>query len=389
MPFLTINDVRHFYRLEGSGGRRVLVLSHSIGTDHALWQRQMPDLLRHFRVLRYDTRGHGASDAPAGEYSIEQLGRDALALVDEFGIESFAWCGLSMGGAVGQWLALHAPERLTHLVLANTSPRFGDPANWNSRIDAVRDGGMAAIVDVVMPRFFSDKSWHGDNDDVASIRAVFLGTNPAGYIGCCAALRNFDSRQMISRIRTPSLVIVGNMDPSTPWMGHGEVLASEIPNAKCVRLPAAHLSNLEQPRSFTSALMDFLLLPADERGPAEKGLSTRRRVLGDAHVDKALANTSEFTQDFQDLITRYAWAEIWSRPLLDDRTRRLLVLALMAALGRWEEFRMHMAAGLKHELEVCDVREVFLLVALYAGLPAANTAFHLAQEAMARTDESS
>ena len=385
MPFATLNNCRHYYRLEGVDGRPVLVLSHSVGTDHGMWQPQMPDLLRHFQVLRYDTRGQGASDAPAGEYSIEQLGRDALALLDQLDIAEFAWCGLSMGGAIGQWLAINSADRLSHLVLANTSPRFGDPANWDSRIQAVRTGGMAAIVDLAMQRFFSERTRTGNAAFVSSARSVLLGSNPVGYLGCCAALRDFDSRQYLPKITTPSLVIAGDLDVSTPWAGHGEVLAGEIPNAKSVRLPAAHLSNAERPRSFTAALLEFLL--PQEKG--EKGLKVRRRVLGDAHVDNAIAHTTDFTRDFQDLITRYAWGEIWARPLLDDRIRRLLVIALMAAMGRWEEFRMHLAAGLDRELEICDVKEALLLVAVYAGLPAANTAFHLAQEEVARRQQSS
>jgi len=380
MPFATLNKSRHYYRLEGVDGLPVLVLSHSIGTDHGLWQPQMPDLLRHFQVLRYDTRGHGASDAPAGEYSIEQLGRDALALADHLGIMKFAWCGLSMGGGIGQWLAINSADRLTHLVLANTSPDFGDPANWDRRIHAVRTGGIAAIVDLATQRFFSEKARKGSAAVVSSARSVLLGTDPAGYIGCCAALRDFDSRQHLPRIAMPCLVIAGDLDVATPWTGHGEVLAREIPNAKSVRLPTAHLSNLEQPRSFTAALLEFLL----PKETAEKGLEVRRRVLGDSHVDNAIANTTDLNRDFQDLITRYAWGELWTRPLLEDRTRRLLVIALMAALGRWEEFRLHLAAGLDHELEACDVKEVLLLVAVYAGVPAANTAFHVAQEEVAR-----
>lgn len=378
MPFATLNGVRHYYRLEGVDGRPVVVLSHSIGCDHGMWQPQMPDLLRHFQVLRYDVRGHGASQSPAGEYSVEQLGRDALALADHLGIAKFAWCGLSLGGAIGQWLALHAPDRITHLVLANTAPRFGDPAMWASRMKAVRDGGMAAIVDLALQRFFSENTRKAADPYVSSIRSVLLATDPAGYIGCCAALRDFQTTQELGRITTAALVIVGDRDVSTPWTGSGEILAGGIPKAKAVRLPAAHLSNLEQPRSFTAAMLEFLL--SNQCGSIEKGFEARRRGLGDAHVDKSIAATTDFTRDFQNLITRYAWGEIWSRPLLDDRTRRMLVLATMAALGRWEEFRMHLAAGLNHELESCDLKEVLLLVALYAGLPAANTAFHLAQE---------
>ncbi len=381
MPFITANGSRHYYRLEGVEGRPVLVLSHSIGTDHGMWEPQMPHFLRHFQVLRYDTRGHGASDAPSGEYSIEQLGRDALGIADQLGIAKFAWCGLSMGGGIGQWIALQAPERLSHLVLANTSPRFGDRANWENRIKAVREGGMAAIVSLALQRFFSEKTLQSSNAHVSSIRAVLLGTNAEGYMGCCAALRDFDNTEQLSKITTPTLVMVGNHDVSTPWAGNGAVLARQIPNAKAVRLAAAHLSNLEQPHSFSSAVLDFL--ESDERDAARRGFEVRRRVLGDAHVDRSIAATTDFTREFQDLITRYAWGEVWSRPLLDDRTRRMIVLALMAALGRWEEFRMHLAAGLNHELESCDLKEVLLLVALYAGLPAANTAFHFAQEQIA------
>lgn len=378
MPFQTFNGTRHYYRLEGVEGRPVLVLSHSIGTDHGMWQPQMPDFLRHFHVLRYDTRGHGGSDATSGEYSVEQLGRDALALVDQLGIARFAWCGLSMGGAIGQWLALHAPDRLTHLALANTTARFGDRAMWETRIKAVREGGMASILDLALKRFFAEKTLQSPNAQVSGIRSVLLGTDPEGYVGCCAALRDFDSTRQLSKIAMPTLVIVGDHDVSTPWAGNGDVLAHTIPKAKSIRLAAAHLSNLEQPHSFTAAVLEFLL--SDAQRSATSGSEVRRRVLGDAHVDKSIANTTEFTRDFQDLITRYAWGEIWSRPLLDDRTRRMLVLALMAAIGRWEEFRMHLAAGLHRELEVCDLKEVLLLVALYAGLPAANTAFHLAEQ---------
>ena len=133
----------------------MLVLSHSIGTDHGMWAPQMPDLLQHFQVLRYDTRGHGASDAPEGEYTIDQLGRDVLGLVDILKIAKFSFCGLSMGGAIGQWLALNSPDRLNALVLANTSPQFGPPANWVTRRKTVLENGMAAIVDLAMQRFFS------------------------------------------------------------------------------------------------------------------------------------------------------------------------------------------------------------------------------------------
>jgi 3-oxoadipate enol-lactonase / 4-carboxymuconolactone decarboxylase len=382
LPFAEINNTRLFYRLEGKSTFPALVLSHSLGCDHSMWTPQMPDLLDHFQVLRYDTRGHGASDVPNGDITLDQLGQDVLALADRLGLAQFAFCGLSMGGAVGQWLAINAPQRLTRLVLANTSPKFGTPDLWDARRKAVLEGGMQTIGDAVMQRFFSpDKqsdAW------AQSTRAVLLGTDPKGYAACCAALRDADHRAAISKIAVPTLVIGSDADPSTPWEAHGAVLAREIPGAQAVRLQTAHLSNLERPRAFTTAALDFLLARPADADTFQAGMKVRRAVLGAEHVERSLKNATDFTRDFQELITRYAWGAVWTRPGLDHRTRRLLVLAMTAALGRWEEFRLHLRSALAHGLEACDVKETLLQVAVYAGVPAANTAFQIAKEEMER-----
>jgi len=370
-----------FYRLQGNAGRPVLILSHSISTDHAMWDLQVDGLLPHFQILRYDIRGHGATEATAGQYSIEMLGSDILALADALEISRFAFCGLSLGGAIGQWVAAHTPERVTHLVLANTSPQFVPRTNWETRMAAVLKGGMPAVVDMAMQRFFSPDTLAKQSPYVASMRSVFLGTDPVGYLGCCAALRDVNHGDILKLIKTPTLVISGDRDVATPWTGHGERLAREIPGAKALHLAAAHLSNLERPHSFTTALLEFLLpQPNSGADPLQAGFAMRRAVLGDAHVDKAIADTTEFTREFQELITRYAWGTIWSRPQLDPRTRRLLVLALTASLGRWEEFRLHLRAGLAGELELCDLKEVLLQTSVYAGVPAANTGFQIVAE---------
>ncbi|HXM12549.1 MAG TPA: 3-oxoadipate enol-lactonase [Terriglobales bacterium] len=387
MPFATIHNARIFYRLQGNPGRPVLILSHSIGTDHAMWDPQVPDLLPHFQILRYDTRGHGASDSPPGEYLVEQLGQDILGLADALGISQFAFCGLSLGGAVGQWVAAQASQRVTHLALANTSPQFGARANWETRIATVQKNGMAAIVDTAMQRFFSPDTLAKENPHVGSIRSVFLGTDPVGYTGCCAALRDVDHNDLLQKIKSPTLVIVGDRDVSTPWSGHAEILAREIAGAKTLHLAAAHLSNIERPRSFTTALLEFLLAPpVITADPLQTGFAVRRSVLGEAHVEKAIAATTEFTREFQELITRYAWGTIWSRPELDWRTRRLLALAVTAALGRWEEFALHVRAGLANDLEICDLKEMLLQTAIYAGVPAANTGFQIATEQIKKDD---
>jgi 3-oxoadipate enol-lactonase/4-carboxymuconolactone decarboxylase len=188
-----------------------------------------------------------------------------------------------------------------------------------------------------------------------------------------------DNVSLLRRIRIPTLIISGDRDIATPWSGNGEILAQSIPNATTVHLPAAHLSNIERPRSFTAALFDFLLqaAPGDV---LHAGFAMRRAMLGDAYVDRAIARTTEFNRDFQELITRYAWGSIWTRPGLDGRTRRMLALAITVALGRSEEFRLHVRTGLAHELEPCDLEELLLQTAIYAGVPAANAGFAIATE---------
>jgi len=379
MPVLTIADATCYYRLSGSEDAPVLMLAHSLGQDHGMWDAQAADLSRVFRVLRYDVRGHGASGVTPGDYRIEQLGADALALADALGVERFAFCGVSLGGMIGQWVAAHAPERVTAAVLANTSAR-ADAGRMETRRQEVLSGGMERVADMVMARFFSPRLLGAFPPVVAEARRTLLATNPVGYAGCCAAIRDMDLTSALGRIRVPVLVISGQLDTSLPWTGHGDLLARAIPAARVLHLDAAHLSNLETPRAFTASLLDFLRPPEVGAGAIHIGERMRRAVLGDAHVDHALATALGTSQAFQDLVTRYAWGTIWSRPALDVRTRRLLVLAIAAALGRWEEFRLHVRTGLAHELEWCDLEEVLLQTAIYAGVPAANTAFHAAAE---------
>ena len=379
MPFAISEGAGIYYRLEGAAQKPLLVLAHSLGVDHGLWDPQMPALLRYFQVLRVDLRGHGASDSSAGDYTIEQLAQDVIAAADSAGRERFAYCGLSLGGMIGQWLGANAADRVTHLVLANTSARVGAPELFDARRQAVLGGGMSAVENAAMERYFSPRVLASPNPQVASARTALRTTNPVGYAGCCAAIRDMDQRPLLGRIRVPTLVIGGSLDVATPWEGHGDLLVAQIPGARSVVLEAGHLSNVELPSAFTNALFDFLLpAPSDDRLSA--GFATRRAMLGDAHVDRAVAATTELTRDFQDLITRYAWGTVWTRPGLDPKVRRLLVLAMTASLGRWEEFRLHLRAGLAADLEPDDLKEVLLQVAIYAGVPAANTGFHIASE---------
>ncbi len=378
MAFAVLDGFRCYYRIEGRDDRPLVVLSHSLGLDHTMWDPQMPALLTSNRVLRYDVRGHGASDAPAGDYTVEQLGTDAVRLLDHLELTDIAWCGASLGGMVGQWLAAHAPDRLRALVLANTSPRIADPAGMEARRRTVLSDGMSAVEATAMTRFFGRTLLDANPPRVASARATLRATQPAGYAGCCAALRDFDGTAALARIHTRTLIVSGDGDESMPWESHGAVLARGIEGASSVRLATAHLSSLVLPRTFTRVLLEFLQPASDDA--ARAGLDMRRAILGEEYVARKQASTTELTAAFQDLITRFVWGEIWTRPGLDPYARRLLVLATTAALGRWEEFRLHLAAGMDHDLEWADVEEVLLQTAVYAGVPIGNTGFIIAAD---------
>jgi len=375
MPFIQTDGARLYWRCDGPDNAPVLLLSNSIGTDYSLWDPVMPALQRAFRVIRYDARGHGASDAPAGEYSMERLGRDALAVADAAGAKRFLFAGISLGGMTGMWLGANAPERLDRLALCNTSAYFG-PESWAARIAAVKAGGMAAIVDMVMARFFTPTYVKQADARFAGVRRMFLSIDPGGYTGCGAAIRDMDLRPGLPKIKAPVLVVAGRFDQATT-PAQGQAIAQAIPGARFVELPCAHIPTHEAGSGLVDQLCRFFL-DAQEGSESlryERGLARRKEVLGVEYVEARLKNRHEFTDDFQALITRYAWGEMWTRPVLDDRTRRLLVLAMMVGLKSWEEFELHVRAGLEHELSPTELKEVLMLAAIYCGVPAANSAF--------------
>lgn len=244
-------------RFDGPKDAPLLLLSNSLGTDSGMWEPQMAAWTRAFRVLRYDQRGHGASDAPAGAYSMDRLGRDAVELLDALGIGRAHFCGLSLGGMVGQWLAVHAPERIDRLVLANTSAHMGPPSAWQGRIEGVLRDGMAPLAEASIARWFTPDFPALTPQAVEPIRAMLLATDPAGYAGCCAAIRDMDQRRTVALIDRPTLVIGGALDPATP-PPHSEALAQGIEGAALLMLDAAHLSNVERPDAFARAVLDFL-----------------------------------------------------------------------------------------------------------------------------------
>jgi len=255
---LKANGIEINYQIEGDGP--VVTFSHSLACNLSMWDEQAQGLEGRFRVLRYDTRGHGQTEAPAGAYTLDQLAEDLKGLLDGLGIAETHFVGLSMGGMVGQELALRHPDRVKALVLANTTSGYPAEgvANWDQRIAAVREGGLASIADAVMQRWFHEEFRRMQPATVARWRDRVASTDRQGYLGWCEAIKRHDTTARLRQIRKPTLVIAGELDAGTP-VAMSQLIAREIPNARLIVLPqASHLSVLEQPVAFEAAVQGFL-----------------------------------------------------------------------------------------------------------------------------------
>ena len=258
MPMLPMSDgTALHYRFDGDASRPVLMFSNSLGSTLDMWDLQMPALTQHFRVLRYDNRGHGASDVPAGPYSIERIGRDARELIEGLKLRSVVFCGLSLGGMVGMWLGTNAPNLVTRAVLANTSAYFGQPEMWNQRIALVEAEGMNAAAGGIIQRWLTADFIERNPALTAKVLAMVAGIPPSGYTAMAAALREMDLRAGLAAINMPVLVIAGALDPATP-PAMGEAIADAIPGARLAILNAAHMSNIEFAEEFNGLLLTFL-----------------------------------------------------------------------------------------------------------------------------------
>jgi 3-oxoadipate enol-lactonase len=257
VPFVETKDLRMHYELDGPPTAPALVLSNSLGTNLSLWDSQLPVFAKNFRVLRYDSRGHGQTSVTQGEYSVEMLGRDVIQLLDALNLERVNFCGLSIGGMTGMWLAVNVPQRLGNLVLSNTAPKIGKPDTWNERIRAVRQGGTKAVAQQVIDRWFTTEFRADHPNEVAKTRLMIESTSTGGYTGSCAAVRDFDFWEKVSGIRAQTLVITGTHDSAAP-PSEAQKLAKCIPGARYIELPAAHISNVEAASRFTEEVSTFL-----------------------------------------------------------------------------------------------------------------------------------
>ncbi|HTV30278.1 MAG TPA: 3-oxoadipate enol-lactonase [Xanthobacteraceae bacterium] len=258
MPDIKVDDGCTIHaEVEGPERAPVLMLSNSLGTNLHMWDEQVAPLTRHFRLVRYDRRGHGRSGVPKGPYTMERLGRDVIGVLDALGIQKINWCGLSMGGMVGMWLGANAANRVEKLILSNTAAYFPDKTVWDGRIKLVRDKGLEGIVDANMARWFTKAFRDRSPDAMAKMRDMFLATKVEGYVGCGEAIRDMDHRPLLSKIAAPTLVIAGKHDPATT-LEAGEFIKEHVPGAQIAVLDAAHISNLEQPQVYADTVLGFL-----------------------------------------------------------------------------------------------------------------------------------
>lgn len=252
-----VGAVTIHYEIEGEDAAPPLLLLNSLGTSLEMWNDQLPELRRHFKVVRYDVRGHGRSSlSDTDHYEMATLGGDALAVLDAARIPIAHWCGLSLGGMTAMWAAVHQRERMARLALCNTSAHMPPPALWQSRIELVEREGMAAIADSVVQRWFTAEFRTASPDRVERIRQMLLTQAPRGYAAACRAIRDMDQREEVLRITAPTLIIGGSKDPATP-VEHSSLLHARILGSRFKLLDAAHLSNVEQPTEFCAAILEF------------------------------------------------------------------------------------------------------------------------------------
>ncbi|WIM98748.1 4-carboxymuconolactone decarboxylase [Actinoplanes oblitus] len=356
--------------------RPLLLLGSSVGTSaESLWARCAERLHGRYHVVGFDLPGHGRSAPAAGPFTVADLARAVVDLADGLRPgESFRYAGDSIGGAIGLQLLLDAPERVTAAAVLCTGAKIGEPDMWHERAALVRAKGTEAVVPGSIERWFgAGFPAAGREPLLDALRA----TDDESYARCCEALAGFDVRDRLAEIATPLLAVAGGQDRPTPPDGL-RLIAETALNGRLVVLDdVAHLAPAESPE-----VVAFLLDQHFEEVRAA-GIRVRREVLGAAHVDLATAGTTPFTRDFQDLITRYAWGEIWTRPGLDRRSRSMVTLTALVALGHHEELAMHVRAARTNGLTPDEIKEVLLQTAIYCGVPAANTAFRIAQQVLA------
>jgi 3-oxoadipate enol-lactonase/4-carboxymuconolactone decarboxylase len=379
----------------GAADAQLLVLGPSLGTTSELWDGVIGLLSQNYRVLRFDLPGHGFSPAATESFTVGELADAVVGLVDSIGGGAFHYAGVSLGGAVGLQLALRHPERLLSLSALCTGAQIGEPDAWLARAAQVRASGTASVVASSAQRWFAPGFLERDPAAGGAALDRLLQIDDESYALCCEALADYDITAQLGQITARTLSVAGETDQATPPAKLRE-LAKGIATARYACIAGvAHLPMLERPRKVAALILEQAqssfegALAATATQTHAAGMTVRREVLGDAHVDRANAAITPETADFQDFITRYAWGEVWTRPGLDRRTRSFLTIAALVTGGHENELGMHVRAALTNGLTRAEISEALLHVAIYAGVPAANSAFAVAREVFAEIDSSS
>jgi 3-oxoadipate enol-lactonase/4-carboxymuconolactone decarboxylase len=381
--FVEIRGLATHIAVDGPPGAPALLLVHSLGTNLHIWDAPAQALSRGLRVVRFDLRGHGLTEVSPGPVSLDDFADDALAVLDALGIATAHVAGVSIGGMIAQVIAARAPARVTSLILCDTALAIPTAEMWRARAQTVRTEGIAAVADVALSRWVPPA--YQTTPAGRGLRQILLRTQPEGYAAACEALATADLTRASAALRVPTLVVVGELDPSTP-VALSEALCQAIPGARLAVLPgAAHLPMVDQPDAVTAAIRSFLavLLPGDDLGAL--GMKVRTEVLGADYVARATSGATDIDRDFQAYITRAAWGSVWARPHFDRRTRSIVTVALLAALGHEHELALHMRAMRNTGASHADITELLLHVAVYAGVPAANTAMRIAKQVAQET----
>jgi 3-oxoadipate enol-lactonase/4-carboxymuconolactone decarboxylase len=359
------------------------VLGPSLGTASEIWNGVVDALSDDYRVLRFDLPGHGFSPPASAPFSVAELADAVVALVDSVGGGAFHYAGVSLGGAVGLQLALRHSSRLLSLTTLCSGAKIAEPDGWFARAAQVRASGTASVVAGSARRWFASGFLDRNPEAGGAALNKLLDVDDESYALCCEALAGHDVRERLGEIAVRTLCIAGDADEVAPPESSREVADSVQHGSLAVLTDVAHLPMLERPAEVIELLLSQV---RHETSAYERGMAVRRAVLGDAHVDAANQKVTAETAAFQDFITRYAWGEVWSRPGLDRRTRSFLTLAALVAGGHPNELGMHVRAALTNGLTREEITEALLHTAIYAGLPAANSAFAIAAQVFAELD---
>ncbi|RLV57431.1 4-carboxymuconolactone decarboxylase [Aeromicrobium phragmitis] len=385
--------------LSPAGTGPLVLLGPSLGTSAtALWSAAAAPLTADFHVVAWNLPGHGANTTVGEPFTMAELAAGVVALADALAPgEPFSYAGDSVGGAVGLQLLLDVPDRVRSAALLATGAKIGEESAWRERAATVRDSGTPSMVTGSAQRWFGPDFMEREPEVATELLHSLQDADAEGYAQVCEALATFDVRERLGEISAPVLAIAGAEDGPTPPASL-EQIANGVQHGRLVVLDGvAHLPPAERPHEvgvlllehFTGAgdVVTALTTGATSEQVYDAGMTVRREVLGDAHVDRATASITDFTEEFQRFITQYAWGGIWTRPGLDRRTRSFITLTALLARGHHEEFAMHVRAAKRNGLSDDEIKELILQCAIYCGVPDANHAFKIAQRVLAEPSE--